>query len=542
MTQYESINQMLDEVCSKHRDKTAFSCLGQGMTYGELDTLSRNFAAYLQHHTTLAPGDRLAIQLPNILQYPVVLFGALRSGIVIVNTNPLYTSRELKYQLVDSGAKALVVLANLAEAAESVVDETDIQHVIITEVGDLHNFPKNRLINFVLRYVKKEVPDCHFHSYIAFTQALDLGERDSFTQFDDDLEDIAFLQYTGGTTGVAKAAMLTQMNLLSNKHQILKSWESSLIPGGEVWVAPLPLYHIYAFTIHCMALFSIGAESILIPNPRDIPSLVKAIKKHRPLITGFAGLNTLFIALINNEDFQKLDFSQMKITTSGGMALAEDTAKHWQEITGVMPSEGYGLTETSPIVSANTPDDIHLGSIGKPISGTEVRVIDHEGNELPAGEPGELCVRGPQVMLGYWKNPEATSRVISPQGWLRTGDIATIDEKGYIRIVDREKDIIIVSGFNVYPTEVENILMSHPEIKEAAVVGVLDKHSGESVKAFIVLTEGSDLMDGDLNDFCRKLLTAYKVPRYYEYRSELPKTNVGKVLRRALREEEDAVN
>lgn len=534
MDQHNTISELFANVCQRYRDLPAFTCLGKTITFGELDVLSRDFATYLQHHTTLAPGDRLAVQLPNLLQYPVVLYGALRAGIVIVNTNPLYTGRELEHQLHDSGAKVLVVLANLSKAAEDVIDKTEIQHVIVTEVGDMHDFPKRQLINGVLRYVKKEVPDYHFPSAVKFRRALQLGRRDEFNDVIRDPGDIAFLQYTGGTTGIAKGAMLSQGNLISNMRQILTFWGDSLHEGAENFLAPLPLYHIYGFTMHCMVLFAIGCQSVLIPNPRDIDSVVKSFKKNT--LTGMVGLNTLFVALARHVDFKLLDFSSLRITTSGGMALVEDTAKSWYELTGTSIVEGYGLTETSPVVTSNDPKNPLTGTIGLALPETELKVIDADGNTLATGESGELCVRGPQVMQGYWQRPDATAEVMSGNGWLLTGDIATIDEQGYVRIVDRKKDMIIVSGFNVYPNEVESVLMSHPEIVEAAVIGVPDDNSGEAVKAFIVRTEGSNIEDTEVKAYCKKSLTAYKVPRLYEFRDELPKSNVGKVLRRELRD------
>ncbi len=536
MDQHQSISELFAAVCNQYKDSPAFTCLGKTMTFKELDDLSRDFAAYLQHHTTLAPGDRIAVQLPNLLQYPIVLFGALRAGVVIVNTNPLYTGRELEHQLEDSGAKVLVVLANLSKAAEEVIDKTQIQHVIVTEVGDMHDFPKRHIINGVLRYIKKQVPDCHFPSSVKFRRALQLGKRDDFTDVERSSDDIAFLQYTGGTTGVAKGAMLSQANLLANKRQILEFWGDSLEPGKENFLAPLPLYHIYGFTMHCMVLFAIGCESVLVPNPRDLDNVIKSFKKNK--LTGMVGLNTLFVALARHPDFQALDFSSLRITTSGGMALAEDTAKTWHQLTNTRIVEGYGLTETSPVVTSNDPKNPQVSTIGLALPDTELKVIDSEGEPLPAGEAGELCVRGPQVMMGYWERPEATEKVLSADGWLRTGDIATIAADGYVRIVDRQKDMIIVSGFNVYPNEVENVLVSHPDIVEAAVIGVEDENSGEAVKAFIVRTEGSDIEDDEIKAFCRESLTAYKVPRRYEFRDELPKTNVGKVLRRELRDSE----
>lgn len=533
MQDYKSIIDMFDHVCEDYADLPVFSCLGYSLTYRELDELSRQFATYLQHHTTLAPGDRIAIQLPNLLQYPVVLFGAIRAGIVIVNTNPLYTGAELKHQLNDSGAKVLVVLANVAKAIEEVIDDTDVQQVIVTEVADLHPFPKRHIINGVVKYVKKQVPDCHFPHAVSFRKAMELGQRDEFTSVEVQRTDIAFLQYTGGTTGIAKGAMLTHHNLLSNCSQLTSHLAGTLENKTEVYLAPLPLYHIYGFTMHCMVMLFIGGHSVLVPNPRDLPSLIKAFKAY-PL-TGMIGLNTLFVGLLNNDEFTALDFSGLKVTVSGGMALAEDTAKRWEKLTGSLPMEGYGLTETSPVICANQQQSIQLGTIGPPIPETECKVIDSDGNALPNGESGELCVRGPQVMLGYWNNLDATAEVLDDEGWFKTGDIAVIQDDGFVKIVDRKKDMIIVSGFNVYPNEVENVLVQHPDIVEAAVVAVPDDNSGEAVKAFLVLQDGCDLDDDAIKAFCRESLTAYKVPRFYEFRSELPKTNVGKVLRRELR-------
>lgn len=537
MDQYQSINEMWADICHRYYDNKAFTCLGHSLTYGEVDSLSEQFSSYLQHHTSLAPGDRLAIQLPNILQYPIVLFGALRAGVVIVNVNPLYTARELKYQLIDSGAKALVVLENIAKPAEEVIEHTHVQQVILTEVADCHNFAKRKLINGVLRYVKKQVPECNFPSSIGFRKALALGKRDVATRVDSEPNDICFLQYTGGTTGVAKGAMLSQRNLLANSHQILDNWRKNLVEKEEQFLAPLPLYHIYGFNMHCLVLTSVGAESFLIPNARDLPSVTKILKTNT--LTGIVGINTLYIALMNCSEFEEFNFNKMKICVAGGMALAVDTAKRWYEKTQVMIAEGYGLTETSPVISTNPIDAIRLGTIGLPQVDTEVKTIDEDGNDLPQGEVGELCVRGPQVMLGYWKNKEATAEVLSADGWFRTGDIAFIDVDGYISIVDRQKDMIIVSGFNVYPNEIESILVSHPDVLEAAVIGIPDMNSGEAVKAFVVRNPSSTVEDEELKAFCRDQLTAYKVPRFYEYRDELPKTNVGKVLRRALRPEMD---
>lgn len=534
MIDHESICDLFKSICQQYPSSIAFSCLGKNMTFAELDQLSHNFASYLQHHTTLAPGDRLAVQLPNILQYPVVLFGALRCGVVIVNTNPLYTGRELRHQLVDSGAKVLVVLANLAKAAEAVIDDTNIQQVIVTEVGDLHGFCKRKLINGVLRYIKKEVHDCHFPSSVNFLRTLSLGKRDPLAPILSNLDTIAFLQYTGGTTGIAKGAILTHGNLIANCRQIREFWGDALRTNQEIFLAPLPLYHIYGFTMHCLVVLSLASESVLIPNPRDLPSVIKAFKSKSP--TGMVGLNTLFVALGRIKKFRDLNFSSLRVTTSGGMALNESTAKHWQDITGSLPIEGYGLTETSPVVTSNDPNNPKTGTIGLALPQTELKIIDQDGVSLPRGEIGELCVRGPQVTQGYWQRPEETANALSKDGWFQTGDVACIDEEDYVRIVDRKKDMIIVSGFNVYPNEVEEILVSHPDVIEAAVIGVDDKETGEAVKAFIVKTPESELDDDTLRNYCKQQLTAYKVPRLFVYRDSLPKTNVGKVLRRKLRE------
>jgi len=536
MDQYQSINDMWADICHRHYDENAFTCLGHTLTFGDIDELSNQFASYLQHHTTLAPGDRLAIQLPNLLQYPVVIFGALKAGVVIVNVNPLYTAPELIHQLKDSGAKALVVLKNLAKVAESIIEQTNVQQVVLTEVADLHRFPKRQIINGVLRYVKKQVPECTFPSAIEFNKALQLGERDKASRVETALEDVCFLQYTGGTTGIAKGAMLTQRNLLANSHQILHEWRDKLNAKNEQFLAPLPLYHIYGFNMHCLVLPATGAESILLPNARDLDSVAKVLKSIE--LTGIIGINTLYIALMNRPDFSSFKLNRLKTCSAGGMALSEDTAKRWHEMTGVNICEGYGLTETSPVISSNSLNNVHLGTIGLPLVDTEVKTIDKDGRELAQGEVGELCVRGPQVMLGYWKNEAATAEVLSPDGWFRTGDIAIIDNEGFIRIVDRQKDIVIVSGFNVYPNEIEGVLTSHTEVLEAAVVGVPDANSGEAVKAFIVRIPDSNIDDEALKAFCRNSLTAYKVPRFFEFRDELPKTNVGKVLRRALRSDE----
>ncbi|USD23641.1 AMP-binding protein [Microbulbifer variabilis] len=521
--------------CAKFGDRPAFTCLGRTLTVGDIDTLSAKFASYLQNHTNLKPGDRIAIQLPNVLQYPVVVFGALRAGLVVVNTNPLYTQRELKHQLNDSGAKALVVLANIADTASAVVDETSVEKVIVTEIADLHSPLKRVLINGVAKHIKKMVPEFSFAQQVNFREVLALGAQKGSEDVERAPEDIAVLQYTGGTTGVAKGAMLTNRNLVANMQQVLEAFGSGMKEGEEFYIAPLPLYHIYAFTIHCMCLFSTGNHSLLIPNPRDIPGFVKTLKGQR--FTGFVGLNTLFNGLMLNKDFAELDFSKLHSTASGGMALTRDTAKRWEDMTGCVVMEGYGMTETSPVVSFNPTEGVQLGTVGIPVPGTEVKVVDENGNDLPNNSPGELCVRGPQVMKGYWQRPEATADTLDSEGWLNTGDMAVIQDDGYIKIVDRKKDMIIVSGFNVYPNEIEDIVSAHPKVTEAAAIGIPDEKSGEQVKLFVIKADPS-LTEKEVIAFCRENMTAYKVPRKVEFREDLPKTNVGKILRRELRDEE----
>ncbi|MFI2810290.1 MULTISPECIES: AMP-binding protein [Microbulbifer] len=530
-----SILDVFSNACAKYSDRPAFTCLGQTLTIGDIDKLSARFASYLQNHTNLEPGDRIAVQLPNVLQYPVVVFGALRAGMVVVNTNPLYTRRELKHQLNDSGAKALVVLANIADTASQVIGETGVEKVIVSEIADLHNPVKRVLINSVAKYIKKMVPEFSFANQVNFREAMGLGEQNPHKDVQCKPEDVAVLQYTGGTTGVAKGAMLTNRNLVANMEQVREALGKSIKEGEELYVAPLPLYHIYAFTIHCMCLFATGNHSLLIPNPRDIPTFVKTLKGVR--FTGFCGLNTLFNGLMRNSDFAELDFSKLHTTASGGMALTRDTAKRWEQMTGCTVTEGYGLTETSPVVSFNPAEAVQLGTVGMPVPGTEVKVIDENGNDLPNNSPGELCVRGPQVMKGYWQREEATAESIDSEGWFRTGDMAEIQDDGYIKIVDRKKDMIIVSGFNVYPNEIEDVISGHDKVAEAAAIGIPDEKSGEVVKLFLVKADDS-LTEEEVVAYCRENMTAYKVPKQVEFREELPKTNVGKILRRELRDEE----
>ncbi|AOY87550.1 long-chain fatty acid--CoA ligase [Marinobacter salinus] len=534
LTKYKSMVDVFEQAVKKYADRPAFTAVGATLTYRDLDTQSRNFAAWLQNKTDLKPGDRIAVQMPNVSQYPVVVFGAMRAGLIVVNTNPLYTTREMEHQFNDSGAKALVVLANMADNAEKVVPHTGIEHVIVTELADMHSPIKRMLMNAVVKHVKKMVPAFNLPQAHKLPAVLSAGAREKFTPVECKQDDIAVLQYTGGTTGVAKGAMLTHGNLVANLLQVRPMMESTVQDGTEVVIAPLPLYHIYSFTLNCGIMLEAGAHNVLIPNPRDIAAFVKELRNHK--FTAFLGLNTLFVALCNNEEFQDLDFSNLKLTSSGGMALTSDTAKMWQRVTGCEIAEGFGMTETSPVVTFNPQSAIQLGTIGLPIPSTQVKTIDEEGNETPLGEAGELCVKGPQVMRGYWQRPEDTRQSFTEDGFLKTGDIALIQEDGYIRIVDRKKDMIIVSGFNVYPNEIEDVVSSHPKVVECAAVGIPDTKSGEAVKVYLVpTTEG--VTENELKEFCRERLTAYKVPKLYEFREELPKTNVGKILRRQLRDE-----
>jgi len=534
--QYPNIQAVLKESCQRFADKPAFSNMGKTITYGELYELSGTFAAYLQQNTNLQPGDRIAVQLPNVLQYPVVVFGALRAGLVVVNTNPLYTAREMEHQFNDSGAKALVSLANMAHLAEQVLPKTGIKTVIITEVGDMLSPLKRLLVNSVVKHVKKMVPAYNLPQAVKFTAAMAKGRGQSVKEAAPANGEIAVLQYTGGTTGVAKGAMLTHRNLIANMLQVKALMGSEMSEGSEVLIAPLPLYHIYAFTFHCMAMMLIGGHNVLITNPRDLPAMTKDLAKYK--FTGFVGLNTLFVALCNNEDFRKLDFSTLKATFSGGMALQLATAERWKQVTGCSICEGFGMTETSPVASVNPFSNIQIGTIGIPVPSTLCKVIDDEGVEQPLGSIGELCVKGPQVMKGYWQRQEATDEILDAEGWLKTGDIAVIQEDGYMRIVDRKKDMILVSGFNVYPNELEDVLATLPGVLQCAAIGVPDEKSGEAIKIFVVVKPGETLTKEQVMEHMRANVTGYKVPKAVEFREVLPTTNVGKILRRELRDEE----
>jgi len=534
---FKSVLDMAAWACTRYAAQPAFTSLGRTVSYQELDELADAFAVYLQRFTNLKPGDRIAIQLPNIVQYPVVLLGALRAGLVVVNTNPLYTPTEMKHQFCDSGAKALVIHKSMACNAEKILDDTEIETVLITQVGDLHSFLKRVLINAAVKYVKKMEPAFDLPGAVQLFDALDqcLGQIPDAVQVKAD--DLAVLQYTGGTTGLAKGAMLTHANLVAN---ILQCHDRIGGVGGgwqETVVAPLPLYHIYAFTLAQVVMLS-GGHSVLIPNPRDIPGFIKELS-HWQMST-FLGLNTLFVALCKQEDFAQLDFTHLRMTISGGMALTHDAAERWHATTGCDIMEGYGLTETSPVVSVNPFGGVQLGTIGLPLAATEVKVIDTEGASLPPEHVGELCVAGPQVMKGYWQKEQATADIMTSDGYLRTGDIAVLQHDGYMRIVDRAKDMIITSGFNVYPNELEDVICDHPDVLESAAIGMPDEVCGEVVKVFVVASDAT-LQEEDLKAWCSERLTNYKVPRVVVFVDELPKTPVGKILRRKLREEPSAI-
>ncbi|MCQ4230647.1 long-chain-fatty-acid--CoA ligase FadD2 [Pseudomonas stutzeri] len=538
---YRSVVEVFERACKAHADRPAFSNMGVTLSYSDLEHYSAAFAAWLQHHTDLQPGDRIAIQMPNLLQYPVAVFGALRAGLIVVNTNPLYTAREMRHQFQDSGARALVYLNTFGNHVQEVLADTAIEHLIEVQIGDMLPTLRGALVNAAVKHLKKMVPDYSLPQAVAFKNLLRDGARHSLKPTPLSLDDIAVLQYTGGTTGVAKGAMLTHGNLVANMQQVRANMQQLdaqghpvIREGQEVMIAPLPLYHIYAFTVNCMCMMVTGNHNVLITNPRDINGFVKELQRWQ--FSAFLGLNTLFVALMAHPQFKKVDFSRLKGTNSGGTALVSAVAERWKSMTGCTVVEGYGLTETSPVVCAN-PHGEHsrLGTVGLPVPGTTLKVIDDEGNALPLGERGELCVKGPQVMKGYWQRPEATAEVLDEEGWLRTGDIAVIDQDGFVSIVDRKKDLIIVSGFNVYPNEIEDVVMAHPKVAACAAIGVADEKSGEAVKLFVVPSDPT-LTQEELHAYCRENFTGYKMPRHYVFRDALPMTPVGKILRRELRE------
>ena len=533
--QYQSIVQVFEHSCEQFNTRPAFSNMGTTLTYAQLNALSRDVAAYLQSELGLGKGDAIAIMMPNLLQYPVTLFGILRSGATVINVNPLYTARELRHQLKDSGAKTIFILENFAHVLSEVLADTSVEHVIVTGVGDLLNFPKSLVVNFVVKHIQKRVPTYTLPRLLSFRKMLAIGHNKPVSEPDLLPEDIAFLQYTGGTTGVAKGAMLTHRNMVANMLQVSTWCASKMDPGKEIIISALPLYHIFCLSVNCLSYMHIGGLNVLITNPRDIPGFITELGKWR--FTAMTGINTLFNALLNNEDFHKLDFSPLKFSVGGGMAVQRSVAERWASVTGQPILEGYGLTETAPVVCVNPPDLTEFnGTIGLPVPSTEISIRDDDDNELPVGQAGELCVKGPQVMLGYWNRPEETATAITQGDWFHTGDIATVDERGFVRIVDRKKDMILVSGFNVYPAEIENVVAMHPAVSEVACIGVQDEVTGEAVKVFIVRKLGVELDAGEITDHCRKNLTRYKVPTQIVFLDDLPKTNVGKILRRELRE------
>lgn len=538
---YSSIADLFEESFQKYANRTAFYNMGVNMTYAELEVYSRNLAAYFQS-LGLKKGDKIAIQMPNVLQYPVAMVAAIRAGLVVVNTNPLYTSREMRHQFADSGAKAIVILANFAANLQKIIGETQIQHVIVTEIGDLLGFPKKILVNAVVRYVKKMVPAYDLPSAVSINKALSIGAAMGYKRPEIKGSDVAFIQYTGGTTGVAKGAMLTHRNLIANAEGVNEWLMSKLRESGSseqlVMAAPLPLYHIFAMTVNGLCGIKWGALNVLITNPRDMKAFIKDLKQFR--INIFPGLNTLFNALNNNEDFKSVDFSGLQVSIAGGMALQQVVAEKWEKITGCTLVEGYGLSETSPVLSVNPLNGRHRpGTIGIPFPSTEMRILRDDDTWAELGERGEICATGPQIMLGYLNRPDETEKVIFEDKdgrWFRTGDIGIEDEDGFFKIVDRKKDMILVSGFNVYPNEIEDVVSRCPGVLEVACVGVPSEKSGEIVKIFVVKRD-QGLTEETIKKYCRENLTGYKCPKVIEFRDELPKTNVGKILRRALRDE-----
>ena len=538
---YRSVVDVFERACRQHADRPAFTNMGVTLNYADLERHSAAFAAWLQNHTDLKPGDRIAVQMPNLLQYPIAVFGALRAGLIVVNTNPLYTVREMRHQFRDAGARALVYLNTFGKQVQEVLADTEIEYLIEAQIGDLLPSFKGLLVNTAVKHVKKMVPAYNLPQAVSFKHLLREGAGAGLRPVSLALEDIAVLQYTGGTTGVAKGAMLSHGNLVANMQQVKANMQQLdaqghpvIREGQEVMIAPLPLYHIYAFTVNCMCMMVTGNHNVLITNPRDINAFVKELQRWQ--FSGFLGLNTLFVALMSHPEFGKIDFSRLKGTNSGGTALMSAVAERWKSLTGCTVMEGYGLTETSPVVCANPHGEkSRLGTVGLPVPGTQLKVIDEAGNTLPLGERGELCVKGPQVMVGYWQRPEATAEVLDAEGWLRTGDIAVIDAEGFVSIVDRKKDLIIVSGFNVYPNEIEEVVMAHPKVAACAAIGVQDEKSGEAVKLFVV-PSAPDLTEAELHAYCRENFTGYKMPRHYVFRESLPMTPVGKILRRELRD------
>ena len=534
--EHKSVREMIEFCFSEYPDRPSYYNMGTTLSFADLDRLSMQFARYLQNDLGLVKGERVAIMLPNILQYPVALCGIFRAGLVVVNVNPLYTARELQHQLSDCGARCIVILENFAHVLEEVVADTPVEHVVTTRVGDLLRFPKGAIVNFVLRYIKKAIPAFSLPGSISMTDALRAGGNGTLDFVELGLADIAFLQYTGGTTGLAKGAMLSHRNMVYNVQQG-KAWQASAFEGEEQLVAitALPLYHIFSLQSNCLGIMLQGGENVLITNPRDFPAFVKELRGHR--FVYFTGVNTLFAALLNTPGFADLDFSTLRLTIGGGMAVQEAVSNDWKKVTGQMITQAYGLTETSPAAIVNPLDaEEFTGSIGLPISSTDVRICDDDGEDVEPGGTGEICIKGPQVMEGYWQKPEETEKVMLPGGWFRTGDIGRMDERGFVYIEDRKKDMILVSGFNVFPNEIEAVVVEMAGVLEAAAIGIPHERSGEIVKLFVVKSDPS-LTEQEVMQYCRANLTGYKVPKAFEFRNDLPKTNVGKILRRALRDE-----
>jgi len=530
--QLRSLKELIEKTCAEHADRVAFIQMGAQLTYREVDELSRAFAAWLQREG-FRKGDRMAIMLPNTLQYPIAMFGALRAGLTVVNTNPLYTAPELEYQLSDSGATVILVLENFAHIVQKVLARTKIRRVLVSSVGEFLSFPKSLLVNFVVRRVRKQVPMWDIPDAITLKSAVDAGQSLTLTPVDVGGEDLAFLQYTGGTTGVAKGAMLSHGNVSTNVLQA-EAWIGKDFREGGVLITAIPLYHIFALSGNCMMFARLGWTNVLIINPRDLPAMIKEMRRHP--CNYISGVNTLFNALLNAPGFDTIDFSGLKITLGGGMAVQAAVAQRWKAATGNRLTQAWGLTETSPAACINPPDAEFNGSIGLPISSTGIAIKNDAGDSLQIGEVGEICVRGPQVMKGYWNRPDETAKVMLPDGWLRTGDVGRMDAKGFVYIEDRKKDMILVSGFNVYPNEVESVAVTHPGVLEAAAVAEPDERSGEVVALFVV-RQDPKLTEKDVIEHCRKSLVGYKLPKHVYFRSELPKTNGGKILRKALREE-----
>ncbi|MBO9702061.1 MAG: AMP-binding protein [Sporocytophaga sp.] len=528
---YSSVLHFFEDCVKKYGDLVGFVNMGKTMTFKQLDEYSTQFASYLQNHSKLQKGDRIAIQMPNLLQNPVVIFGAIKAGLTIVNTNPLYTEREMEHQFKDSGAKAIVIVANFADKLEAIRKNTDIKNIIITEIGDMQGALKGAIVNFVIKYVKKMVPAYNIPEAVKFNDALKLGKSSSWVKPELKGSDVCFLQYTGGTTGVSKGAMLTHRNIVANMLQSYEWFKPVLKDGKEIVITPLPLYHIFALTANLLVMMKYGAKNILITNPKDMKAFIKELKTYP--FTLMTGVNTLFNGLLNQEAFKTVDFSNLKMTVGGGMAVQKPVAQKWEEVTKTKLAEGYGLTETSPVACVNPVDGrMRLGSIGLPVPSTELKVMNDEGQEVGVDEPGELWIKGPQVMAGYWQRPDETANVMVGE-WFKSGDMAAIDKDGFFRIVDRKKEMVLVSGFNVYPNEVEEVLCMHPKILEAGVKGIPDDKTNEAVKAFIVKKDPS-LTEEEVKEHCRKYLTSYKVPKHIVFRNELPKSNVGKILRRLM--------